>query len=58
MSKEQSILTAPLGSGAPAKIPVTQRLKTVRIWFYNGIVIMEDIKSKGLDDVVLDAIVL
>ncbi|KAF4772598.1 hypothetical protein HAV15_012170 [Penicillium sp. str.  len=59
MSKEQSILTAPSGSGAPAKIPVTQRLKTVRIWFpHNGIAIMEDIKSKGLDDVVLDAIVL
>jgi hypothetical protein len=33
--------------------------QTVRIWFsHNGTTIMEDIKSKGLDDVVFDAIVL
>ncbi|KAF4769459.1 hypothetical protein HAV15_008858 [Penicillium sp. str.  len=59
MSKEESILTAPSGSGVPAQTPVLQRLHTVRIWFpHNGTTIMEDVKSKGLDDVVLDAFVL
>ncbi|CAG8621596.1 unnamed protein product [Penicillium salamii] len=59
MSKEESILTAPSGSGVSAKSAVLQSLHTVRILFpRNGTTIMEDVKSKGLDDVVLDAIVL
>ncbi|CAG8948368.1 unnamed protein product [Penicillium salamii] len=38
---------------------VSIRLYTVRVWFSpNGLLIKEDIKRKGLDDVVFDAIVL
>ncbi|CAG8007785.1 unnamed protein product [Penicillium salamii] len=59
MSKEQPILISSPSSGVPAKSPAPQRLHTVRIWFpHNGTTIMEDIKSKDLDDVVLDAIAL
>ncbi|CAG7949925.1 unnamed protein product [Penicillium salamii] len=59
MSKEESIMTAPSSSGVSAQGAVLQRFHTVRIWFpRNGTTILEDVKSKGLDDVVLDAIVL
>ncbi|CAG7927808.1 unnamed protein product [Penicillium olsonii] len=59
ISKEQSVLMTASSSGVTAKGPVPQRLHTVRIWFPHAeIEIMEDIKNNGLDDVVLDAIVL
>ncbi|CAG7948721.1 unnamed protein product [Penicillium salamii] len=59
MSREESILSAPSSSGVSAQGAVLQRLHTVRIWFPdNGTTIMEDVQSKGLDDVVVDAFVL
>ncbi|OQE55804.1 hypothetical protein PENNAL_c0432G11721, partial [Penicillium nalgiovense] len=56
--KSSNTTLARKGSSLPRlRKPLTKQ--TVRIWFpHNGIAIMEDIKSKGLDDVVLDAIVL
>ncbi|CDM27586.1 hypothetical protein CBS147339_4194 [Penicillium roqueforti] len=46
-------------SSLSAKNSVPIRLHTVRIWFHpNGLTLMEDIKRRGLDDVVFDAIAL
>ncbi|CAG8019064.1 unnamed protein product [Penicillium salamii] len=57
--KEQPAFSAPPGSGIFAKDSVPIRLHTVRIWFpRNGVQLIEDIKRKGLGDVVLDAIAL
>ncbi|KOS37572.1 hypothetical protein ACN38_g11632 [Penicillium nordicum] len=59
MPKEQSTISAGSGSGVSAKHSASIRLHTVRIWFSpNGLQLKEDIKRKGLDDVVVDAVPL
>ncbi|OGE47114.1 hypothetical protein PENARI_c063G11697 [Penicillium arizonense] len=57
MSEEQPPLITTSGSGVPADDSATTRLHAVRIWFpRNRVQITKDIKQKGLEDVVLDAI--
>ncbi|OQE68110.1 hypothetical protein PENNAL_c0159G03384 [Penicillium nalgiovense] len=59
MVNEQPTISAPSDSGRFAKDSAPIRLHTVRIWFpHNGVQLMEDIKRKGLEDVVFDAIAL
>ncbi|KAJ5264986.1 hypothetical protein N7505_007779 [Penicillium chrysogenum] len=57
--KGQPAFSPPPDSGLSAKISAPIRLHTVRIWFHpNGLTLMEDIKRRGLNDVVFDAIAL
>ncbi|CAG8144627.1 unnamed protein product [Penicillium nalgiovense] len=64
MSKEQPAISTVSGPGFSARgfsardsAPI--RLRTVRVWFRpKGLGLMEDIKRKGLEDVVFDAIAL
>ncbi|KAJ5926368.1 hypothetical protein N7516_008141 [Penicillium verrucosum] len=59
MLEEQPAFSPPSNSGLSAKNSAPIRLYTVRIWFSpNGLTLMEDIKKKGLEDVVVDAIAL
>ncbi|CAG8421939.1 unnamed protein product [Penicillium salamii] len=59
MGKEQAAFPIPSDSGLFTKDSAPIRLYTVRIWFpHNGLQLMEDIKRKGLEDVVFDAIAL
>ncbi|KAJ5504622.1 hypothetical protein N7463_007496 [Penicillium fimorum] len=59
MPKEQPTISAVSGPGFSAGDSAPIRLHTVRIWFpHNGVQVMEDIKRKGLEDVVFDAIAL
>ncbi|KAJ6018472.1 hypothetical protein N7522_001936 [Penicillium canescens] len=59
MLKEQPAISVPPDIGLFAKDSAAIRLHTVRIWFHpNGLELMEDIKRKGLKDVIFDAIAL
>ncbi|KAJ5775548.1 uncharacterized protein N7511_000559 [Penicillium nucicola] len=59
MPKEQPKISAGSGSNVSTRDSQPIRLHTVRVWFSpNGLQPMEDIKRKGLNDVVLDAVAL
>ncbi|KAJ5481478.1 hypothetical protein N7475_000290 [Penicillium sp. IBT 31633x] len=59
MPKEQPTISAVSGPGFSARDSAPIRLRTVRVWFHpKGLELMEDIKRKGLKDVVFDAIAL
>ncbi|KAJ5887376.1 hypothetical protein N7495_007417 [Penicillium taxi] len=59
MSEEQPAFSAPSDSGPVDKVSPLICLRTVRIWFpHNGLQLKEDIISKGLEDVIWDAIPL